>query len=223
LVKAWGFGPDGPQALPDEATIRALLEVVSFEAFELRDSPPAVRKQIPGAQLDFNAIAEGYAIDEIAARLEKGNIENYLIEIGGEVRARGQHAEGRPWKMGIEKPTDNALAAGKIQTVISVQNSALATSGNYRNFRIEDGKTIVHILNPRTGYPAVSSLLSVSVVAGDATTADAYATALMVMGVDEGVRFVEARKHLHAYFISNDPQGNIIEKRSSGFPKALEE
>jgi thiamine biosynthesis lipoprotein len=223
LVNAWGFGPDGPQALPDDDAIRALLAVASFDAFDLRVSPPAVRKRIAGAKLDFNAIAEGYAVDAIAALLEQGGVKNYLVEIGGEVRAKGQHAEGRGWRVGIERPADTALAASKIQTILSLDNAALATSGSYRNYRIEEGKPLSHILNPRTGYPAASFLLSVSVVADDATTADAYATAFMVMGPDEALRFVEARENLEAYFIAKDPSGNIIERRSSGFPKALDD
>jgi thiamine biosynthesis lipoprotein len=102
--------------------------------------------------------------------------------------------------------------------VVSLQDSGLATSGNYRNYRLEDGKKISHILDPRTGYPEESSLLSVSVIARDTMTADAYATSLMVMGLDEALRFVEARDQLKAYFIAKDPAGNIVEKWSTGFP-----
>jgi len=222
LVNAWGFGPDGPQALPDDATIHALLKVVSFDAFELRSSPPAVRKRIAGSQLDFGAIAQGYAVDAICGLLERWGVKNYFVELGGELRTRGKHPDGRGWRVGIEKPAANAGADREIQERIVLNDAALATSGNYRNVRVQDGKTVAHILNPRTGYPALSSLLSVSVVAGDATTADAYATALVVMGMDDGLRFVEAHKGLHAYFIAKDPSGNTIEKRSSGFPPALD-
>jgi FAD:protein FMN transferase len=227
LVNAWGFGPDGPQALPNDDTIRALLKVASLEAFELRlsspASAPAVRKQIAGSQLDFGAIAQGYAVDAICALLERWGVRNYFVELGGELRTHGQHPDGRGWRVGIEKPEANAGTDGEIQARILLNDAALATSGNYRNVRVQEGKTIAHILNPRTGYPALSSLLSVSVVAGDATTADAYATALIVMGLDEGLRFVEARKGLHAYFIAKDSSGNAIEKRSSGFPPAIED
>ena len=223
LVRAWGFGADGPKALPDKDTIQALLEVVSFDAFDLQVSPPAVRKRLAGAQLDFNAIAEGYAVDAIAALLDQDGIRNYLVEIGGEVRARGQHPKGRGWRVGIARPTDNAAASGEIQSVISLENAALATSGNYRKYRVQDGKTFGHILNPRTGYPEQNSLLSVSVLAGDAATADAYATAFMVMGLDEAMHFVEGHKPLEAYFIIKDSAGSLVEKRSSGFPRALEQ
>jgi thiamine biosynthesis lipoprotein len=177
---------------------------------------------VAGAQLDFNAIAEGYAIDAIAALLEQGGVQNYLIELGGEVLARGQRSKGEDWRVGIERPPDSAAAANQLQTVLRLKDSALGTSGIYRNKRIEGEKTIAHILNPTTGYPEVSSLLSASVLAGDATTADAYATAFMVMGLEEALKFVEGRAQLKAYFIAKDANGNLIEKRSSGFPPAEE-
>jgi FAD:protein FMN transferase len=219
LVNAWGFGPDGPQELPGEATIQALLKVVSLEGFHFRDSPAALRKQTAGAQLDFNAIAPGYAVDAIGLLLEQWGTKNYFVEIGGEVRARGQHPEGRGWRVGIEKPVESPGESRELQNALVLNDAGLATSGNYRNFRVQDGKSVAHILNPRTGYPALSPLLSVSVVADDAMTADAYATAFMVMGLDEALRFVEARERLEAYFIAKDAAGNIIEKRSSGFPQ----
>jgi thiamine biosynthesis lipoprotein len=218
LVNAWGFGPPGAQPLPDDATIRSLMTVVSFDAFELRDSAPSVRKKIPGAQLDFGGIAKGYAVDAIAALLEQAGVNDYLVQISGEVRAKGQRSPGRAWHVGIEKPANNAIAEQTIETVLALQNAALATSGNTRNYRSEGGKTFGHILNPKTGYPVENSLLSATVVAPDAMTADAYATALVVMGLDEALKFVESHKELQAYFIAKDNDGNIIEKKSSGFP-----
>ena len=221
LVNAWGFGPVESQPLPDAATIRALLDVVSLEAFELRDSPLAVRKHLDGAKLDFGGIAKGYGVDEIAALLEHRGIKNYVASIAGEVRARGQRPEGGGWHVGIGTPTENALAEQRIHTVISLNDSAVSTSGTYRNYRAEDGKTYAHIIDPKTGYPAMTNLVSVSVLARDAMTADAYATALIVMGLDKGLQFVESHKELQAYFIARDEDGNLIEKRSSGFPGQL--
>jgi thiamine biosynthesis lipoprotein len=220
LVNAWGFGPDDPETLPDGAGVGALLKVVNFDSFEFRKSPPSLRKHTGGARLDFSAIAKGYGVDAIGDLLEQRGVSNYLVEIGGEVRARGQHANGHPWRVGIEKPTDNPVGDRTIQMVIELQNAGLATSGTYRNYEIKDGRRIAHIIDPATGYPAQNSLLSVSVVAGDTTTADAYATALMVMGLDAGLRFVEEHKDLHAYFIAADESNKLVEKRSSGFPSA---
>ena len=204
LVNAWGFGPVDQETSPNEDAVRALLKVVQFEAFELRKSPLAVRKQTAGAQLDFSAIGEGYAIDAIGELMESKGIQDYLVELGGEVRARG-----RAWRVGIEGPASD---------IVRLNNAGLATSGTTHNYRIENGKRIAHILDPRTGYPAQNSLLSVSVIAKDTMTADAYATALMVMGLEEGMRFVEARPQLQAYFVAMDEGGNIVEKRTSGFP-----
>jgi thiamine biosynthesis lipoprotein len=223
LVNAWGFGPENPEEFPDDAAVHALLKVVNFDSFEFRESPPSVRKHIAGAKLDFSAIAKGYGVDAIGTLLEQRGVTNYLVEIGGEVRARGQHANGHPWRIGIERPADNVVADRTIQSVIELENSGLATSGTYRNYEIKDGKRIAHIIDPATGYPAQNSLLSVSVIAGDTMTADAYATALMVMGLDDGLRFVEARKDLKAYFIATDGSKKLVEKRSSGFPSAANE
>jgi len=223
LVNAWGFGPENPEAFPDEAAVHALLAVVNFDSFEFRESPPSVRKHIAEAKLDFSAIAKGYGVDAIGTLLEEHGIQNYLVEIGGEVRSRGRHANGHPWRIGIEKPAENVVADRTIQMVIELENSGLATSGTYRNYEMKDGKRIAHIIDPATGYPAQNSLLSVSVMAGDTMTADAYATALMVMGLDEGLRFVEARKDLNAYFIATDESKKLVEKRSAGFPSAANE
>jgi thiamine biosynthesis lipoprotein len=220
LVNAWGFGPEDPDTLPDEAAVRTLLKVVNFDSFEFRESPAALKKHLSGARLDFSAIAKGYGVDAIGSLLEERGVKNYLVEIGGEVRARGRLANGRPWRIGIERPADTPLADQTIQMVIELQNAGLATSGTYRNYEIKDGRKIAHIIDPATGYPAQNSLLSVSVVTRDTMTADAYATALMVMGIDDGLRFVEARKDLNAYFIATDESNNLVEKRSSGFPSA---
>ena len=207
LVNAWGFGPEDHDASPDDTRVRDLLKVVRFEAFELQDSPPAVRKTIADAKLDFSAIGEGYAIDAIGEMLESNSVKDYLVELGGEVRARG-----RTWKVGIERPNQDLK-------VVRITDAGLSTSGTTHNFRIENGKKIAHILDPRTGYPAQNSLLSVSVLSKDTKTADAYATALMVMGLEEGLHFVEARPELQAYFVAMGADGNIIEKRTAGFPE----
>lgn len=222
LVEAWGFGAESPENPPDAETVRILLDRVRFDAFEFRPSPPSVRKTLPGAELDFSAIAKGYAVDAVAGLVESWGATDYFIEIGGEVRTRGEHPSGRPWRIGIERPASDALASAEIQNVLNVSDSALATSGNYRNYTLVDGRRAGHILNPATGYPEETSLLSVSVLAEDTMTADAYATAFMVMGLDEALQFVEAHSGLEAYFISSLPGDGLLETRSSGFPKPPE-
>jgi len=219
LIDAWGFGPKQPQALPDESTVRTLLKLSSFDAFDLQESPAGVRKGIAESQLDFGGIAKGYAVDKIADLLNDSGVQDYLVEIAGEVRARGKRADGGTWQVGIERPAEDALALPNIQIVVDLENAAVSTSGNYRNLQEDAGRKVGHILNPRTGYPAMSSLLSATVMAPNATTADAYATALMVMGLDEALKFVESHTELSAYFIAMDSAGGIVEKRSSRFPK----
>jgi thiamine biosynthesis lipoprotein len=218
LVDAWGFGPDGPEGTPEPRSIESLLGLVSFEAFELRISPPGIRKTIPGAKLDFSAIAKGYGVDALGELIESWGVADYFVEVGGEVRARGQHPEGRPWRVGIERPAGEALDRAEIQSVLTLRDASLATSGTYRNYRIQDGRRIAHILNPATGYPGESPLLSVSVLAEDTMTADAYATAFMVMGLDAALGLVESRDGLEASFIVSGAGGELREVRSSGFP-----
>jgi len=224
LVDAWGFGPEGPQALPGPDAVDRLLQLVSFDLFEIRSTPPGVRKQMAESRLDFSAIAKGYGVDAVGRLIEGWGVRNYFVEIGGEVRTRGEHPERRRWRIGIERPSDDPSRAPEIQSVLALGDAALATSGDYRNYRLGTaGRKIAHILDPRTGYPVTSPLASVSVLARDAMTADAYATAFMVMGIEDALDFVEAREELEAYFIASDPAGNIIETRSSGFPPAVEE
>jgi thiamine biosynthesis lipoprotein len=219
LINAWGFGSVRSEVLPDDATVQALLKLSSFDAFELQDSPPAVRKRLPGATLDFGGIAKGYGVDAIAELLDHAGVQNYLVEIAGEVRAKGRRLDGKPWQVGIEKPTQDALANREIETAVALENSAMSTSGNYRNYQQADGKTAGHILSPKTGYPITNSLLSATVLAPDGTTADATATALIVLGLDDAMKFVEAHEELSAFFIAMDDSGRVIERRSSRFPQ----
>jgi thiamine biosynthesis lipoprotein len=217
LVIAWGFGPDGPRETPGAERVTELLETVRFEAFEF--GPNGIRKTIPGAALDFSAIAKGYAVDRLAELLETWGVESYFVEIGGELRTRGQYPGApRPWRIGIEAPTATATGTARALVVLHVTDAALATSGSYRNYIVQDGRRFAHILDPRTGHPATTGLLAVSVLASDTMTADAYATALMVMGIDDGARFVEEREGLEAYFVAADGAGGFTERRSTGFP-----
>jgi thiamine biosynthesis lipoprotein len=219
LINAWGFGSVRSEVLPDDATVQALLKVCSFDAFELKDSPPAVRKRIPGATLDFGGIAKGYGVDAIAELFDHAEVQNYLVEIAGEVRAKGHRLDGKPWQVGIEKPAQDALANREIETSVALKDSAMSTSGNYRNYQPAGGKTAGHILNPKTGYPIMNSLMSATVIAPDGMTADATATALIVLGLDDAMKFVETHEELSAFFLVMDDGGKVIERRSSRFPQ----
>ena len=217
LIDAWGFGNQAPRRLSQEQ-VDSLLALVDFSAFELLPGG-VLRKKIPGAQLNFSAIAKGYGVDAIGEWLEAHGVRDYFVEIGGEVRIRGRHPEGRPWYVGIDRPVPEPVERRVLQAVVPLTDAAMATSGNYRNYYERDGQKYVHTINPRTGYPEVSSLLSASVIAPDCMTADAYATAFMVMGMPDALRHAERDPALEAFFIEADSSGGFREWQTSGFPE----
>ena len=222
LVQAYGFGSEEPQELSD-AHIDSLLALVNFESFSVDTQQGTLKKAVPGARLDFSAIAKGYGVDLVGEYLESQGVTSYFVEIGGEVRTRGLHPENRPWKLGIDVPDeDPAPNTRPLQAIIPMEDDASATSGNYRNFYIKDGKKYVHTINPITGRPEISSLLSVTVLANDCATADAYATAFMVMGLDRAKALADQNDDLEAYFISAGENGEFIETFTTGFPEKIE-
>jgi thiamine biosynthesis lipoprotein len=186
LVDLWHFGPGadiGEVEPPSPAAIEAAKQAVGYRSVAVRLDPPALRKHHAGTRLDLSAIAKGYAVDVIAEYLASLGVKNHLVEIGGEVRAAGESAAGRPWRVGIEKPLEDARG---IYKVVALRDAALATSGGYRNFFVSDGRRYSHTIDPRTGSPVEHNLASVSVLADDCMTADAWATALMVLGPKAG-------------------------------------
>ena len=206
LVNAWGFGPKEEKRNLDSIEVTQQMKWVGFDKIQVRQNK--VLKKYPQMYLDFNAIGKGFGIDIIARFLDRKNVENYLIEIGGEIRAKGFKDNGKPWRIQIEDPT-------KINregfTVLNVSNRSMATSGNYRKFRIADnGQKYVHTVNPKTGFATESNLLSVSVIAPlDCADVDAYATAFMAMGVDKTKDFLERNTELQAILIYLDAQQNL--------------
>lgn len=191
LVNAYGFGFE-KMAEVDSSMIDSLLQLVDFNAIEMliqRDGDKDVlslRKSKAGVQLDFSAIAKGYGVDAVGLLLETKGITNYMIEIGGEVRCRGKNSKGQYWRIGIDKPEEGNLER-ELNAIISLQDESMATSGNYRNYKEINGKKYVHSINPVTGWPELSNTLSATVVAKDCATADAYATAFMVMGYEKAL------------------------------------
>lgn len=186
IVNLWGFGPDRSDAgPPSDQSIDTVLGQVGYRKVNVRTSPSALRKQKPGVYVDLSAIAKGFAVDEIARLLDERQIRSYLVEIGGELRARGSKPDGSPWKVAIERPLPGERA---IQAIIALHDSAIATSGDYRNYVEKGGKRYSHTINPRTGRPITHGLASVSIIASSAMRADALATAIMVMGPEEGYR-----------------------------------
>ena len=197
LVNAWGFGPDRSIETPDAAVIDSLIKLTGFD--KIRFSQQLVTKN-PGMYLDFSAIAKGYAIDLVGAYLESFGAKDYLVEIGGEVRARGQNLKGSGWTIGIDDPLVEKTER-KILAILEVNDLSLATSGNYRNYYEKDGKTYAHIIDPRTGYNRQHNLLSASVFTPDCMSADAYATGFMVMGLDDARNLVEQTDQMEAVLV----------------------
>jgi thiamine biosynthesis lipoprotein len=205
LVNAWGFGPERPD-LPDSLEVDSLLNLVGFD--KIGFDPVKVWKTIPGVQLDFNAVAPGYAADVIGWFLESVEVENFIVEIGGEIACKGYNDRGKPWSTGIEDPTVD-LNERQITAILEITDKAISTSGNYRNFYVKDGRKYSHEINPLTGYPAEQSLLSATVIADDCITADAFATAFMVLGLEESIKILEARNDLDAYLIFENDNGEL--------------
>ena len=215
LVALWGFGaravarpPDAPE--PDAATLRSTRAVVGYRRLEASLEPPRLRKLAP-VTLDLSALAKGYAVDRIAALLAASNCQSYLVELGGEVRVRGLNARGQPWRIGIEPP-----AAGQPAVRLLMKRAgAVATSGDYRQTRSgTDGVRMTHIIDPRTGRPVRHRLASATVVASTAILADAYATALMVLGEADGLAFAE-RNDLAALLIRRTEGGFAVDQTSA--------
>ena len=202
LVNAWGFGFT-KKVNVDSAMIDSLLHFVGYKMVRLQGRK--LIKAKPQIMLDFNAIAQGYSVDVLSSYLENKGINNYLVELGGEVKAKGKK-DKEDWKVGIDKPDEKATVERKLEAVISLNNKALATSGNYRKFYEEAGQKFSHIIDPRTGYPAKQNLLSATVIADDCTTSDAYATAFMVMGLERAKQFLQDNKNLNleVYFIYDE-------------------
>jgi thiamine biosynthesis lipoprotein len=206
LVKAWGFGPDERKNFT-EAKHDSLLKLVGMEKVQLRDGK--VIKSVPGISLDFNAIAQGYSVDVISRYFNSLGISNYLVEIGGEVRVKGDK-DGVLWRIGIDRPVDNNMMPGNdLEAIIRLKDRSLATSGNYRKFYVENGTKYSHTIDPRTGYPAKNELLSTTILANDCATADGIATACMVMGKEKTIEFLDNHAEFEAFLIYLDESGNF--------------
>ena len=207
LANAWGLGfKTGDQ--PSVASIDSLMSTVGYNKISLKGRQ--VFKENKNTMLDCSAIAKGYGSDVVAAFLKKRGIENFMVEIGGEVVTQGISEKRVPWRIGVTKPTEDSLSIGdELQTVLNVTNKAMATSGNYRNFYYKDGKKYAHTIDPKTGYPVQHSLLSATVLANNCATADAYATSFMVMGIEKAKAVLERHPELMAYFIYSDKKGEL--------------
>ena len=198
LVQAYGFVP-GEKKIPDSSRLDSLRQIVGYKNIVICENK--VIKAHDKVQLDFNAIAQGYTVDVICDYLDSRGIKDYLVEVGGELRTKGKNPQGHAWKIGIDRPKENSIAGEDLQAVISLSGKALATSGNYRKFYVEDGIKYSHTINPLTGYPAKNTLLSATVITDRCAMADAWATAFMAMGMDSTLAFLKRMKNMQAYLI----------------------
>lgn len=206
LVEEWGFGPGGTQEFSGHSNIKGFQSRIGFEKLELFPNGPAVSKSIPGVKCDLSAIAKGFAVDEVARGLRDLGFENFLVEIGGELKASGTHLNGQIWRVAIEAPIfeEDGFTRRKVHRVLDLNNLAMATSGDYRNYVEREGERYSHTIDPMTGRPVKHSLASVTVIHEMAVWADAWATALNVLGPDAGYNLARKEK-LSAYFISRQP------------------
>ena len=204
LVNAWGFGPERGNN-PDSAKVKQLLDLVDFSRISFTKS--TIERNKDGVSLDFSAIAKGYGVDVLVDYLQSKNITNMMIEIGGEVYCAGKNEQKTSWLIGIEKPVEEER---ELHSAIKLENQAIATSGNYRNYYEVDGRKYAHTISPFTGYPQKQNLLSVSVIADDCMSADAFATAFMVLGLEKTKQVLAENPELKAYLIySQDSSQNL--------------
>lgn len=213
VVNLWGFGPgEQKQKVPDSEKLAEILASIGDRNLHLQQNPYALKKDMVDIYIDLSGIAKGFAVDKIATKLDQANIKNYMVEIGGEIKAKGVNDRNTPWQIGIEKPLAKER---KVQDIIKLNNLAMATSGDYRNFFEENGKLYSHTIDPKTGWPVSHQLTSVTVFHESAMYADAMATALLVLGPDIGMQLAN-QENLAALFIIRDEE-KFTEKKSKAF------
>lgn len=216
LVNAWGFGPDTKKK-PSQKTIDSLLVITGMSKIKIEGNK--LIKSSPKIRIDVNGIAQGYSVDLVADFFEKSGVENYMVEIGGEVRCKGVNEKGKLWRIGIDKPVENNNGAEhQLQAIVELNNESVSTSGSYRRFYIENGVKYSHTINPFNGYPARNTLLSVTIFDKKCAFADAVATACMVKGLDSSKLFLSENK-IKAYMIYSDLEGNLKEYYSKSLDK----
>ena len=217
LVEAWGFGASPASAPPSDVQVESLRQRVGFAKLQLDASTRSVRKLDPAVEGDLSAIAKGYAVDRVAEALEAAGFPRFMVEVGGEVRVGGTNDAGAPWRIAIEQPD-----AVSFQTIVPLVDAAVATSGDYRNFYEWEGGRVSHTIDPRTGRPVEHALASVTVVSGRCVTADALATALSVLGPDDGYRFAVAND-VAALMLTRWAGGGFDERSTPAFQRLLDE
>ena len=216
LVDLWGFGPDGfTGRVPDRKDIEHSLESVGFSGIELKQGRLLVKSKA-GIRLDLASIAKGYGVDALAKLLLTRGYNNFLVEVGGEVFAEGVRKDGKKWRVGINRPREDA-AFDDVYHVVALEGKALATSGDYRNFFDMDGRHYSHIIDPRSGYPVANGVVSASVVADNCTLADGLATAMMVMGAEKALALANQMENVSCFVVVREADGRLTDYKSNGF------
>lgn len=204
LVNLWGFGPEEMSfKKPDESVVKERLNHIGYQRLKLKEDGFYIKKDIPELYVDLSGIAKGYGVDQVASLLERLGITDYIVEIGGEIRVKGKNNQGQPWQIAVEKPTQESRS---IEKIVTITDTGMATSGDYRNYFELDGKRFSHTIDPRTGYPINHKLASVTILSPTSMEADGLATAFMVMGPDVGFQFAEQNK-IAAFFIIKSDKG----------------
>lgn len=217
LVNRWGFGPKTTDfVIPDKKEIDSLLKITGYKKISTRSNPPAVKKELPDIYCDLSAIAKGYAVDMITRHLDSLGFIDYLVEIGGEIKTHARKNRNIPWQIGIKTPDDDTSG---IQKVVSLNNISMATSGDYYNYFEINGIRYSHTINPRTGMPVKHRLASVTVIHEDCAVADALATAINVLGPEEGYQLA-CKEKLAVFLITREKDG-YIERMTPEFAKYL--
>ncbi len=223
LINLWGFGPQGPRETPGADDIARALELTGCHQVRIHEAGQQhhLVKAHAGVTLNLNAIAKGWGVDEVARLIESKGITNYFVEIGGEVYAKGMSEKMRPWRVGIDRPVEGSHPGEAFDLIVELNGAGLATSGNYRNMLDTPQGKIAHILDPRMGQPATTSLASVSVIALDCATADALATGLFVMGAEAGLAWLTNHPAYEAIFIEHGTDGTLVTRSTPGMSRYL--
>jgi thiamine biosynthesis lipoprotein len=220
IVNAWGFGPGKKQKI-DKQKIDSMMQFVGFDLIEIQGKK--IVKKEPRVALDFNAFAQGYSVDVVSDFLVSKGIISFVVEIGGEVYAKGKNSNGLFWTVGIENPIDNKIDVNPLKAIANLDDLAVATSGNYRRFVVEDGIKYAHHIDPKTGFPTKNNLLSASVFSKNCISADAYATGILVMGLEKAKLFLASHSELQAYLIYSDDSGNYQVYETPGIKTIIKE
>ena len=222
LVAAWGFGVEDQNIIPGDERIKELLTCVGYKKIKLTSD--SLIKKNPCMQIDVNGIAQGYTVDVIANYLNTKGVNDFLVELGGELRAKGRkRPDNKPFRIGIESPSGDDFSTQPMQKIVNVNTGAITTSGNYRKFHENKGKKYSHIIDPRTGKSVENEMISVTVFAKDATTADAYDNALMLMSLEQALKYIERRPDMAAFIIYKNRDGSVADTASTRFRRLIQQ